>query len=79
MAISIRLSKSEEALIRGYAAMHGVSISEFMRQSSLEKIENELDMKLFEEAFEDLKENPKVYTLDEIEEELGLAQTKKQL
>nr|DAF98401.1 MAG TPA: putative antitoxin of YafQ-DinJ toxin-antitoxin motif, interferase, TOXIN-ANTITOXIN complex [Siphoviridae sp. ctnNB1] len=72
MAISIRLNKAEDELIRGYAEMHGLSVSEFMRKSALEKIEEELDLKLFEEAFEDFKKNPKTYTLDEVEKELGV-------
>lgn len=38
----------------------------------LNKAEDELDMKLFEEAAADFKENPKTYTLDEVEKELGL-------
>lgn len=72
MAISIRLNKVEDELIRGYADMHGISVSEFMRQSALERIEDELDIKLFDEAVEDFKKNPKTYTLDEVEKELGL-------
>lgn len=71
MAVSIRLSKAEDSLIRGYADTHGLSVSEFMRRSALEKIEDELDMKLFEEALEDFSENPQTYTLDEVEKELG--------
>lgn len=72
MAISIRLNNAEDELIRGYADMHGLSVSEFMRRSALEKIEDELDTKLFNEALEDFKKNPKTYTLDEAEKELEL-------
>lgn len=43
-----------------------------MRQSALEKVGDELDKKLFEEAFEDFRKNPKSYTLDEVEKELGV-------
>ena len=39
MTVSIRLNQAEDDLIRSYAAMHGMSVSEFMRQSALEKIE----------------------------------------
>ncbi len=72
MAVSIRLSKAEDSLIRGYADTHGLSVSEFMKQSALEKIEDELDMELFEEALEDFRENPQTHTLGEVEKELGL-------
>lgn len=43
-----------------------------MRQSAIEKIEDELDIELFKEAKEDFKRNPKIYTLEEAEKELGL-------
>ena len=71
MAISIRLNPAEDELIRGYADLHGITVSELMRQAVLEKIEDELDLALFEEAIEDFKKNPKTYTLDEVEKELG--------
>lgn len=72
MTISIRLNQAEDDLIRSYAAMHGMSVSEFMRQSALEKIEDEIDLELYREAKEDFKKNSKTYTLDEVEKELGL-------
>lgn len=72
MTVSIRLNQAENELIRNYADMHGITVSELMRQSVLEKIEDELDLELFREAKEDFKENSKVYTLEEAEKELGL-------
>lgn len=72
MTVSIRLNATEDELIRNYADMHGMTVSEFMRQSALEKIEDELDLELFREAKKDFKKNPKVYTLEEAEKELGL-------
>ena len=39
MAISIRLNPAEDELIRNYANIHGISVSELMRQAVLEKIE----------------------------------------
>ena len=55
--------RDRDELIRNYADMHGMTVSEFMRQSALEKIEDELDLELFREAKKDFKKNPKVYTL----------------
>lgn len=72
MTISIRLNPAEDELIRSYADMHGITVSEFMRQSAIEKIEDELDLELFKEAKEDFKLNSKTYTLEEAERELGL-------
>ena len=72
MAISIRLNDTENELSRSYADVHGISVSELMRQAVLEKIDDEIDLQLYKEAKEDFKKNPKTYTLDEAERELGL-------
>ena len=72
MTISIRLNPAEDELIRSYANMHGMTVSEFMRPRAIEKIEDELDLELFKEAKENFKRNPKRYTLEEAEKELGL-------
>lgn len=72
MTISIRLSQAESDLIRPYAEMKGMTISELMKQTVLERIEDELDIKLFEEAYGDFNKNPRTYTIDEAERELEL-------
>ena len=38
MAISLRLNEQETLLIKNYAALHNVSVSELVRQAVLEKI-----------------------------------------
>ena len=43
--LTIRIDSAEKDLVSSYAKIHGVSSSEFARQSILEKIENELDLK----------------------------------
>ncbi|SMP65160.1 type II toxin-antitoxin system RelB family antitoxin [Anoxynatronum buryatiense] len=70
--ISLRLSDDDSTLIKRYAQMHGVSVSELVRQSVLEKIEDEYDLKAYEKALDDFKKNPITYTLNEVEKELGL-------
>jgi len=70
--ISLRLNDEDNMLFKRYAEMHGISVSELVRQSVLEKIEDEYDLKAYEEAMEDFKKNPITYTLDEVEKELGL-------
>lgn len=47
--ISLRLKQEDENLIKRYAEFCGVSISEFMRRSAIEKIEDEYDLKLARE------------------------------
>lgn len=72
MTISVRLSEADTELIKSYAELNNISISELVRQAVIEKIEDEIDLKLFDEAMDDFKKNPKTYTLDEAEKELGL-------
>lgn len=72
MSISVRLNEKEEKLLKDYARINNISISEFIRNAIMEKIEDEYDLKCYEEAMEEYKKNPKTYTLEEIEKELGL-------
>ncbi len=72
MTISIRLSESDSALIRKYAEMNKITISDLVRQTLLERIEEEYDIAEYEEAMKEYLHNPKTYSLDEVEKELGL-------
>ena len=49
-----------------------MTVSELVRQSVIERIEDEYDLKAYEKAMEEYKSNPKTYSLDEVERELGL-------
>lgn len=49
MVISVRLKAEEEALIRSFAKMHGISISELIRKSVMARIEEEYDLKVLED------------------------------
>ena len=72
MSVTLRLSEQDLALIRDYAKLKGTTVSDFMRRAALEKIEDEMDLKLWEKAYTDYASNPISYTLDEAEKELGL-------
>lgn len=70
MTISIRMSDDETDMIKAYAQMHGKTVSEFMRQAAIERIEDELDLKAYNEAIAEYHKNPKTYSLEEVEREL---------
>lgn len=72
MAISVRLSKEDTLLVKKYAEMHNMSVSELLRQSVIERIEDEYDLKAYKKAMEDYRKDGTTYTLDEVEEELEL-------
>ena len=72
MTISLRLNEADSILFKKYAELHGISVSELLRRSVLEHIEEEYDLQAYEEAIAEYHENPITYSLDEVEKELGL-------
>lgn len=72
MAVSVRLSDKDEKLFKKYAEMHGISMSDLFRNSVMEKIEDEYDLKSYEEAMKEYKSDPVTYTHEEIGKMLGL-------
>lgn len=72
MTISLRLSEEDTKLIKDYAKINNMSVSDLIRKAVIEKIEDEIDLDAYNKAIKEFKKNPKTYTLDEIEKELGL-------
>lgn len=72
MTVSVRLNEEDEKLIKTYAEMNNISLSDLIRNAVLEKIEEEYDLKCYEKAIKEYKKNPVTYSLKEVEEELGL-------
>lgn len=73
MTISLRLSEEDANLFKKHAELNGISVSELVRQSVLERIEDEYDLKAYEKAIAEYRANPVTYSLDEVEKELGLS------
>ena len=72
MTISLRLNNEEAALMKNYAQMNGVTMSELIRKCVLEHIEDEYDLQAYRAALAEFQVDPTTYTLDEVEKELGL-------
>lgn len=72
MTISVRLNEEDSKLIKTYADMNNISLSDLIREAVLEKIEEEYDLKCYKEAINEYRKNPKTYSLDEVKKELGL-------
>ena len=72
MTISLRLNDADTMLIKKYAEMKGMSVSDLVRQSVLERIEDEFDLKAYEAALAEYRANPVTYTMDDMEKGLGL-------
>ena len=72
MTISVRLNDDDTRLMKLYAEMNNMSLSDLIRTAVIEKIEDEYDLECYEKAIKEYEENPKTYTLDEVKKELGL-------
>ena len=72
MTISIRLNEEDAKLIKSYAELNKTTISEFVRNAIMEKIEDEYDLECYYKAKKEFDKNPKTYTLEEVKKELGL-------
>ncbi len=72
MTISLRLNDTDSKMIKAYADIHGMSVSSLIRESVLEKIENEYDLKDYEEAMAEYRANPITYDFVDVCKELDL-------
>ena len=72
MTISLRLNEEDSLLIKKYAQLNKMSVSDLIRQTVMERIEEDYDKELFTKALEEYKKDPVTYSLDEVEKELGL-------
>ncbi|WP_295234588.1 type II toxin-antitoxin system RelB family antitoxin [Veillonella sp.] len=72
MTISLRLNKADSILFKKYAELNGITVSELVRRSVIERIEDEYDLKAYKEALAEFEADPVVYSLDEVEKELDL-------
>ena len=72
MTISLRLSDEDTKLLKDYAKINNMSVSDVIRQAVIEKIEDEIDLAAYNKAIAEFKKDPKTYSLDEVEKELGL-------
>lgn len=72
MTISVRLNKEDTELFRKYAELNRMSLSDMIRNAVLEKIEDEYDLKCYEEAIKEYKKNPVTYSHEEVAKILEL-------
>lgn len=74
--ISLKITDEDAKLIHDYVAMNNLSPSEFIRETVLDRIEDELEIsETFATELLQAKEesiNGKSYTLEEVRKELGI-------
>lgn len=69
---AVWFSPEEEALIESYRQLTGMTISEIIRSSTIQLIEDELDLDMIREALSEYRSDPNTFTFEEEMERLGL-------
>lgn len=73
MAFSIRLTEEERKLVDSYAKIHSISVGEAFKKALFEKIEEEFDIAVADEAYtEYVKSGKKSRPIEELWDELEL-------
>lgn len=72
MSITVDLSDSDTELIKNYAAMKGTTISDIMRKAIIERIEDEIDLELYNHAVAEYQADSTTYSHDEVGKMLGI-------
>ncbi len=59
MAFSIRLTEQEKSIADSYARLHSMPLGEAFKRALFEKIEEEYDIAVFDEAYDEYQKNGK--------------------
>ena len=72
MSFSSRLTAEEKTLAESYARLHSLSVGEAFKKALFDKIEEEYDIAVADEAYKEYVANPKTYSHEEVKDILGL-------
>lgn len=73
MAFSIRLTEDERRLADSYSKIHSISIGEAFKRALFKKIEDEYDIAVADEAYDEyIKSGKKSISIEELWKELEL-------
>ena len=72
MSFFIRLTPEEKTLVQVYADMHSISVSEAFKRSLFEKIEDEYDSKIADEALAKYLQEPETVSHEDVGKMFGI-------
>lgn len=73
MAFSIRLTGEERKLAESYSKIHSISLGEAFKRALFEKIEDEFDLTVAEEAHDEyVKTGKKSQPIEKLWDDLGI-------
>ena len=70
--ISVRLNEQEETLFKTYAEFMDETLSTLFKKALLEKIENDFDLRVGQEALKEYMQDPVTYSVAEMRAKYGL-------
>lgn len=72
MTILVTLNEEDTQLIKAYTEKNKISVLDLIRNTLIEKIEDEYDLECYNKVMKEYKKNPKTYTLEEVKKQLKL-------
>ena len=66
MTISVELDAEDARIVEGWAAARAVSAPDLLRQMLLERIEDEMDLRAYEDARAEYEADPVTYSHEEM-------------
>lgn len=62
LTLSVKLNDEDYKLIKRYADINNISITELFKQTVIEKIEDETDHKIYKESMSEHNNNPIIFS-----------------
>ena len=73
MAFSIRLNEDERQLVDSYAKLHSITVGEALKRALFDKIEEEYDIAIANEAYDDyVKSGKESKPIDDLWKDLNI-------
>lgn len=69
--VSVRLNQEEETLFKTYAKMTGQNLSSLFKKSLEQSIEDEYDLKSYQQSFKEYQKDPETISHADFKKELG--------
>ncbi|NQJ69572.1 translation repressor RelB [Streptococcus suis] len=70
--VTIRLNKEEEVFFKSYAQLTGQSLSSLFKKALERTIEDEYDLSIYRQAYEEYQKDPETISHADFKKELGL-------
>lgn len=69
--VTVRLNQEEEVFFKGYAQLVGENLSSLFKKALEKAIEDEYDLKIYQQALKEYQEEPETLSHADFKKELG--------